>query len=51
MLMDPFRRSSTSLRPENEASRIRSVVGVAAYEKFLGVMEGCTRVNIARRKL
>jgi hypothetical protein len=27
------------------------VVGAAEYQKFLGVMDGCTRVNIARRKL
>jgi hypothetical protein len=51
MLMDPIQEKLDKLAARNEASRIRSVVGVAAYEKFLGVMEGCTRVNIARRKL
>jgi hypothetical protein len=26
------------------------VVGREGYQKFLGALEGCTRVNIARRK-
>jgi hypothetical protein len=51
MLMAPIqeRLDKLALRKKGESNPF--VVGAAEYQKFLDVMEGCTRVNLARRKL
>lgn len=50
MLMDPIQEKLDRLavRKKNEANPF--VVGAAEYQKFLDVMDGCTNVNLARRK-
>jgi len=51
MLMDPIQEKLDKLAARKRGDPNPFVVGAADYQKFLGVMEGCTRVNIARRKL
>lgn len=51
MLMDPIQEKLDKLAARRRGEPNPFVVGAAEYQKFLGVMEGCTRVNIARRKL
>ncbi len=51
MLMDPIQEKLDKLAARKRGEPNPFVVGAAEYQKFLGVMEGCTRVNIARRKL
>ena len=49
MLMDPIQPKLEALAARAGGSRNPFVVGAAEYQKFVGVMEGCTRVNLARR--
>jgi hypothetical protein len=51
MLMDPIQEKLDKLAARKRGEPNPFVVGAPEYQKFLGVMEGCTRVNIARRKL
>jgi metallo-beta-lactamase class B len=51
MLMDPIQEKLDKLAARKRGEPNPFVVGAAEYQKFLSVMEGCTRVNIARRKL
>jgi hypothetical protein len=51
MLMDPIQEKLDKLAARKRGEPNPFVVGAAEHQKFLGVMEGCTRVNIARRKL
>ncbi len=50
MLMDPIQPKLDSLAKRAKGEPNPFVVGVDEYQTFLGVMEGCTRVNLARRK-
>ena len=49
MLMDPIQPKLDTLAARQRGDRNPFVVGAAEYQKFVGVMEGCTRVNLARR--
>lgn len=49
MLMDPIQPKLDALAARTRGDRNPFVVGAAEYQKFVGVMEGCTRVNLARR--
>jgi len=49
MLMDPIQPKLDALAARQRGDRNPFVVGTAEYQKFVGVMEGCTRVNLARR--
>lgn len=49
MLMDPIQPKLDALATRKRGDRNPFVVGAAEYQKFVGVMEGCTRVNLARR--
>lgn len=49
MLMDPIQPKLDALAARARGGRNPFVVGTAEYQKFVGVMEGCTRVNLARR--
>jgi metallo-beta-lactamase class B len=51
MLMDPIQEKLDRLAARKTREPNPFVVGAAEYQKFLDVMQGCTRVNIARRKL
>jgi glyoxylase-like metal-dependent hydrolase (beta-lactamase superfamily II) len=51
MLMDPIQPKLDAVAARNKGAANPFVVGTAEYQKFLDVMEGCTRVNIARRKV
>ena len=51
MLMDPIQEKLDKLAARRRGEAHPFVVGRDQYQKFLGVMEGCTNVNIARRKL
>jgi hypothetical protein len=51
MLMDPIQEKLDKLAARKRGEPNPFVVGAAEYQRFLSVMEGCTRVNIARRKL
>lgn len=50
MLMDPIQPKLDALARRGPAEANPFVVGTTEYQKFLDVMEGCTRVNLARRK-
>jgi metallo-beta-lactamase class B len=50
MLMDPIQPKLDMLAARREGSPNPFVVGQADYQRFLGVMEACTRVNIKRRQ-
>ena len=50
MLMDPIQPKLDALAGRKKGQPNPFVVGAAEYQKFLGVLEGCTRVNLARRK-
>ena len=50
MLMDPIQEKLNKLAVRKRGAN-PFLVGAAEYQKFLDVMEGCTRVNIARRKI
>ncbi len=49
MLMDPIQPKLDALAGRKPGGANPFVVGTAEYQKFVGVMEGCTRVNLARR--
>lgn len=51
MLMDPIQPKLDVLATRKRGDRNPFVVGGGDYQKFVGVMEGCTRVNLARRGL
>jgi hypothetical protein len=51
LALDPIQEKLDRLAARKRGEPNPFVVGAAEYQKFLGVMEGCTRVNIARRKL
>jgi hypothetical protein len=50
MLMDPIQPKLDALAARTKGQPNPFVVGTGEYQKFLGVMEGCTRVNLERRK-
>jgi metallo-beta-lactamase class B len=50
MLMDPIQDKLDKLAIRKRGDVNPFVVGVSNYQKFLDVMDGCTRVNLARRK-
>jgi len=50
MLMDPIQPKLDALARRGTVEANPFVVGATEYGKFLDVMEGCTRVNLARRK-
>lgn len=50
MLMDPIQPKLDALAARGAGQSHPFVVGAAEYQKFLGVMAGCTEVNIARRR-
>jgi metallo-beta-lactamase class B len=50
MLMDPIQPKLDALAARKKGQPNPFVVGPGEYQKFLGVMEGCTRVNLERRK-
>ena len=49
-LMDPIQPKLDRLQVRKNGEPHPFVVGEANYQRFLDVMEGCTHVNIARRK-
>jgi len=49
-LMDPIQNKLDKLKARTPGQPNPFVVGAGEYQKFLDVMEGCTEVNIARRK-
>ena len=51
MLMDPIQPKLEALAARKKGAANPFVVGTAEYQKFLDVMDGCTQVNLARRKL
>ena len=51
MLMDPIQEKLDKLAARKKGESNPFLVGAAEYQKFLDVMDGCTRVNIARRKI
>jgi metallo-beta-lactamase class B len=51
MLMDPIQPKLDAVTARRKGDANPFVVGGSEYQKFLDVMEGCTRVNIARRRL
>jgi metallo-beta-lactamase class B len=51
MLMAPIQEKLDKLAIRKKGESNPFVVGATEYQKFLDVMEGCTRVNLARRKL
>jgi glyoxylase-like metal-dependent hydrolase (beta-lactamase superfamily II) len=51
MLMDPIQPKLDAIATRGKNGANPFVVGKAEYQKFVGVMEGCTRVNLARRAL
>jgi len=50
MLMDPIQDKLDRLVIRKKGDTNPFVVGVSDYQKFLDVMDGCTRVNLARRR-
>ena len=50
MLMDPIQDKLDKTAARKPTDPNPFVVGAAQYQKFLDVMDGCTRVNIARRQ-
>jgi hypothetical protein len=51
MLMDPIQPKLDGLASRRKGDPNPFIVGTAEYQKFLDVMKGCTRVNLARRGL
>jgi metallo-beta-lactamase class B len=51
MLMDPIQPKLDALAARKKGEPNPFVIGSAEYQKFLDVMDGCTQVNLARRKL
>jgi metallo-beta-lactamase class B len=51
MLMDPIQDKLDRLAARKPGQPHPFVVGKDGYQKFVDVMQGCTEVNIARRKL
>jgi metallo-beta-lactamase class B len=51
MLMDPIQPKLDALAARQKGQPNPFVVGTAEYQKFLDVMDGCTQVNLARRRL
>jgi glyoxylase-like metal-dependent hydrolase (beta-lactamase superfamily II) len=51
MIMDPIQEKLDRLAARKAGEPHPFVAGTDGYDKFLGVMAGCTEVNIARRKL
>jgi metallo-beta-lactamase class B len=51
MLMVPIQEQLDKLAARKRGEPHPFIVGPAEYQKFVDVMEGCTQVNIARRKL
>ena len=51
MLMDPFQEKLDKLAARRRGEPHPFIVGAGEYQKFVDVMEACTQVNIARRKL
>jgi len=51
MLMVPIQEKLDRLAARKTGEANPFVVGASDYQKFMDVMEGCTQVNIARRKL
>ncbi|MEP7308563.1 MAG: MBL fold metallo-hydrolase [Acidobacteriota bacterium] len=51
MLMDPIQPKLDALAARKRGDANPFVVDRTAYQKFLDVMEGCTGVNLARRKV
>ena len=49
MLMDPIQPKLDALGARRRGAPNPFVVGEAQYQKFVDVMDGCTRVNLARR--
>ena len=50
MLMVPIQRKLDELANRKAGDRNPFVVGTTAYQKFVGVLDACTNVNLARRK-
>jgi metallo-beta-lactamase class B len=50
MLMDPIQEKLDALASRKRGDPNPFVVGAGEYQKFLDVLDGCTRVNLARRK-
>jgi hypothetical protein len=50
MLMDPIQPKVDAFARRRAAETNPFVVGRDGYQTFLGVMEGCTTVNLARRQ-
>ena len=50
MLMDPIQDKLVKMTARKPGEPNPFVVGAAQYQKVLGVMDGCTRVNIERRQ-
>ena len=49
MLMDPIQPKLDAIAARKPRDANPFIVGPSDYQRFLGVMEGCTRVNLARR--
>jgi metallo-beta-lactamase class B len=49
MLMDPIQPKLDALAARRQGAVNPFVVGESQYQKFVDVMDGCTRVNLARR--
>jgi metallo-beta-lactamase class B len=49
MLMDPIQPKLDALNARSAGEPNPFVVGESEYQKFVDVMDGCTRVNLARR--
>lgn len=50
MLMDPIQPKLDAVAARKKSDPNPFIVGTSDYQKFLDVMAGCTRVNLARRK-
>jgi metallo-beta-lactamase class B len=50
MLMDPIQPKLDALAVRKKGGSNPFVVGTTEYQKFLAVMDGCTRVNLQRRR-
>ena len=50
MLMDPIQPKLDALARRRTGEANPFVAGRDGYQAFLGVMEGCTAVNLARRQ-
>jgi hypothetical protein len=49
--MVPFQEWVTAAGTRKSGDANPFIVGQAEYQKFLDVMQGCSEVNLARRKL